>query len=106
MASAYCKECGCEFEREANEAWKKLCLSCWVQTQEPKQSGRAKLDALRETLSVARMQDQIDTLSRRAIADKEMVKRLIQLTHPDKHNNSKGSQIASAWLIEVSKEFR
>ena len=31
----------------------------------------------------------------------DMLKRLIQLCHPDKHNNSKSSTVATEWLLSL-----
>lgn len=45
-------------------------------------------------------QKELDALSNRATAiPPDMLKRLIQLCHPDKHNGKKSAQDATTWLI-------
>jgi len=40
------------------------------------------------------------------VLDQEMLRRLIHLTHPDKHGGSQAAQIATTWLLEQREAMR
>lgn len=104
MEKAVCIACGDTFDRDYD--WKKLCMACWLQSKNKEESSTEKLDRLKRALGKTDKDKEIESLKRVAVPNKEMVKRLLQLSHPDRHGNSQSSQIATAWLLEVSKEFK
>jgi hypothetical protein len=78
--AAECSKCGKYFTRADDEGWKKLCFSCWVAAK-PEREG--KPEAKPETI------------------EPEMLRRLIQLCHPDRHNGSEASLKASQFLLAI-----
>lgn len=81
-----CRDCGAQFYAE--EAWKKICLSCWKKKQPPRTN-------------------QSDTNKHPknwALLDDAMLKRLINLCHPDRHANSEKSTLATQWLLGIKAE--
>jgi hypothetical protein len=64
-----------------NEPWKKSCLTCYLKNK----TGTVKV-----------------ALATPAI-EPSMVKRLLFLAHPDKHNGSEASQIATKYLLSLKK---
>jgi hypothetical protein len=63
-------------------AWKTYCLTCYISIKSCKPQ-EAPLKAL-----------QIDLV---------MLRRLIQLTHPDRHSGSDSAHIATRYLLELKK---
>jgi hypothetical protein len=84
---AQCVECGARFFRDVR--WKKRCLPCWKKANgvEDRTFGRMKTAALPPP----------------AIPE-DMLKRLIYLCHPDKHDGSKVATEVTAWLLKQRKE--
>lgn len=80
---AYCQKCDSRFVRAISERWKHLCLNCWRGNNLPKRTNQPT--------------QQID---------KEMLRRLLQLCHPDRHNNSETSQIATQFLIDLKGKLK
>lgn len=73
-----CTQCGSTFERDASETWKRLCLPCWIATKADKPAPAPATPAP---------------------IDPTMLRRLIQLCHPDRHGGSEASHTATAWLL-------
>lgn len=75
-----CDECGVLFK--SPREWSTICKACWKQSQgfsagtKPNQSTAAPS------------------------IPSEMLKRLIQLCHPDKHSASEASMKATQWLLD------
>lgn len=84
-----CEECGIEF-RSPRE-WSSICKQCWKTSQGFTGSSRKSYT-----------QTQYKPSSTPFIPP-EMLKRLIQLCHPDKHSGSEASLKATQWLIEQRK---
>ena len=89
MSIARCCDCGAPFARDADEAWKVRCLSCWVRRRNrpqgppPRTAGAAvRVDPIRRELGRA-------------------VRGLLSLCHPDKHNGSQLSTTVTQWLLEA-----
>ncbi|MEO6269838.1 MAG: hypothetical protein ABIP08_06005 [Lautropia sp.] len=89
--------------READEAWKTRCLSCWKRSKAPKprddrdlwyrrgfEAGLAETAALQEA-APGRL-------------DAALIRQLLQLTHPDKHGGSKLATKVTARLLDLRKE--
>jgi hypothetical protein len=78
--TAACDACQCRFRRELDASWKKLRMHCWRAT---------RAGAMPPPVPAAQPQ-----------IPKEMLRRLLQLTHPDRHAGSEAAQIATRWLLE------
>jgi len=80
--------------------WKKICLKCYLKKKkkEGTYQEREKPETKKEYIYVNRpmYSPPIDPV---------MLKRLIQLCHPDKWNNSVASQEATKWLLEQKKRL-
>ncbi len=110
----------CKETFEADEPWKRLCLECWIENKNSKPGAVSRPDPLiqkefelsklrRElfntTQELHRANDTARTLSRQiqrmntpAIPG-EMMRRLLQLAHPDKHGGSDAATTATKWLL-------
>ena len=107
LERATCEECGDTFIRAPGESWKRLCLSCWKATPAAKKAARDKLAQLTAELSEVRAER--DRLRLRVLtlehADTpppippEMLRRLVRLCHPDRHDGSGAANKATAWLL-------
>ncbi len=76
-----CAKCGRTFEREASETWKRLCFPCW----------KAGKDAADKPTPAPAAPMPIDPV---------MLRRLIQLCHPDRHGGSEAASVATTWLLK------
>ena len=86
LERAHCRGCGDVFLREAAEGWKLLCLPCW----------RRRKAAAPTAATAPRPAPLIE---------EAMLKRLLFLAHPDKHNQSEASLIATRWLLEQRRKL-
>lgn len=93
MPFANCQRCGTSFFREESEAWKRLCLPCWKKSKQ-QQTQQEDPFARKPFTGQARPQPT-------PVIDPEMMRRLLFLCHPDKHNNSEASQKATQWLLKI-----
>jgi len=78
---AVCRDCKSYFRRADDEDWKLRCYACWK---------RSKASAAPPPAS--------------PIVPTEMLRRLIQLCHPDKHGNSETATIVTRWLLSLRPE--
>jgi hypothetical protein len=76
--NAICPECGGVYFKKEN--WQKLCLKCYL-----RKKGKTTPTA---TAPVPEPLIPVD-----------MLRRLIQLCHPDKHRNSEAATTATVWLL-------
>ena len=97
--SARCEKCGRGFERAKGEEWKKLCLSCWKLSKAPDESGGLQDENELLRFKVYSLEKRVRGLLLERTIEPEMLKRLIQLTHPDRHNSSEASHKATEWLL-------
>lgn len=74
-----CPSCGKLFEQR--EPWAKLCLRCYLK----KKSSYTPSAQVPPTAPVI---------------EPGMLRRLIQLAHPDRHGNSEAATLATAWLLK------
>jgi len=81
-----CQGCATVFFFEAGEEWKTTCIPCFKARKR-----RERMDEEREAASRARPQT--------GVIQKDMLSRLIRLCHPDRHQNSEASTIATQWLL-------
>lgn len=94
MSTAICIICQCEFERDAD--WKDRCKPCFIKTL-----GTKKRTAYQEQTTVKTVYVEVEKQ-----IPLEMINRLIRLCHPDKHDNSQASNIATAWLLDLRKDAK
>jgi hypothetical protein len=79
---------------EPHEQWKKICLNCWKKNKQKDQEAKA------EAFADAFFKDPKQWRDEKRIISKDMMQRLIFLCHPDKHNNSQASTLATEWLLK------
>jgi DNA-directed RNA polymerase subunit RPC12/RpoP len=91
MSSKLCQQCGTRFFMEPHEQWKKICLNCWKKN---------KKEAEAETFANSFFKSPKDYRDGLRTIPKDMMQRLIFLCHPDKHNNSQASNLATEWLLK------
>lgn len=81
-----CQKCRKPFS--ADEEWKKICLPCWIKGRnDEKNVNKEKIDAV-----VYRD------------LDGDLLKKLIYLCHPDKHNGSAMSNEVTKLLLSIKKK--
>lgn len=91
-----CPKCGSRFFQDTE--WKRICYTCWQSTkQAPPHDEAAHLRAENARLRLQLLQRTLD--APRDPIPSDMLARLIRLCHPDKHGNSEGANIATAWLL-------
>lgn len=83
-----CPLCGTPFFRDS--PWKKICIKCYI--KQKKTDGTHKE---REHMPARPAYTQAPAIA------PDMLRRLIQLCHPDKHANSEGANIATKFLLEL-----
>ena len=76
-----CPTCGKSYFKD--EKWKHLCLKCYL----------AKKPA-----------DKLVSVPATPPIEPGMLRRLIQLCHPDKHGNSEAATLATQWLLKLRNE--
>lgn len=81
-----CTKCGNEFY--ADQSWKRICIPCWKESK--------GINNKRPFESPFRYQPP----PQQPLIDAEMLRRLIFLCHPDKHNNSQAAKLATEWLLK------
>ncbi|QXP83016.1 hypothetical protein [Methylococcus sp. Mc7] len=109
-----CPECGAEFYRDA--AWKRICLPCYLakkRARNPNARGdicealyaeRARRRKAERDLGAAQtrvllLEVELHNARRQTGIEPQMLKRLIQLCHPDRHGGSRAAQTATDWLL-------
>lgn len=125
-----CVDCGDSFEVEPGEFWKTRCIDCWLEKKQESDGARRTYasswvrtarhdvqdaDALRRQIDdlrrrnrrllfdLARVTERLDRDS--VLIDElyDQLPRLIQLTHPDRHDGSPASHKATQWLLQVRR---
>jgi PHP family Zn ribbon phosphoesterase len=102
-----CLKCRQQFWVSDEEGWKKTCLTCWKKSKGLQDGAQDKnYQRIVELESLNRvLYSRIAALERLSTSsiDSEMLRRLIMLTHPDKHNNSQASIKATQFLLDMKK---
>jgi hypothetical protein len=96
----YCTDCGQLFEIATNETYKTLCKPCFVESKKSElERLRINLDRLvRENI---RLRSQLGSgIRTNSGISPDLLKRLKQLCHPDKHQNS---QLSTAVFSELNR---
>jgi hypothetical protein len=86
-----CGQCHKYFMREEDEYWKRICLNCYKDNKARERRTHQSHNHYRQEHHPRQSRGSIETA---------MLKRLIYLCHPDKHNNSETSNLATKWLLE------
>lgn len=89
MTLAWCVDCGRGFHRGADETWKARCIICFK---------KSKREGSGETLRPA-----FDSALAAELRD--MLPRLRQLCHPDRHDGSLAATKASQWLNDLRERL-
>jgi hypothetical protein len=94
-----CECCGDSFWRDQH--WKKTCLPCWKKAKLPQltaeSASQAKINELES--ENRKLWAEVQRLRKLPQLDGAMLKRLLQLSHPDKHGQSEASHTATLWLL-------
>lgn len=78
-----CPECGGNYYRDY--AWKRVCLGCYVASKGTRKAAPPQPEPPAPAIPP------------------DMLRRLIQLAHPDRHGNSEAANIATRYLLELRK---
>jgi len=70
-----------------DQPWKLLCVSCYLERNPSKR----------------RVPEPVPVAASACPVPADMLRRLIQLTHPDKHDNSEASNVAKRFLLALRK---
>jgi hypothetical protein len=95
-----CPECRKIFFRDA--PWKRVCYECWVDSKDHGRHEHTRVDSLLEEIDFLR--DRVRLLERSPTTmamDSTMLRRLLQLCHPDRHDNSQASVLATQYLLDL-----
>ena len=117
MAINTCSDCGSPFHVADDETWKTRCLPCWRASKGEHWRPLGEAARLREELATAELKlgianmriEQLEAkLARTANVelDPSMLRLLVQLTHPDKHDNSPAAAKAAAYLNDLRRARR
>ena len=107
-----CMQCRKSFFISEGEEWKKICLDCWKKSKKIEDKVNPRIKELEA--KNARLHSQIETLqhnlrvaltqpSRYQSIEPEMLRRIIMLCHPDRHDNSPASGKATQYLLDMKK---
>ena len=104
MIEATCTDCGTRFYRQADEAWKRRCLSCWKASKagEKPEAGEF-LRGYRAGYEAGQASASAGSGPEPTALDKARVRQLLQLCHPDKHGGSDLAQRVTQWLNEIKR---
>ena len=101
MGYATCKQCGDTFWRDEGEEWKRLCLDCWLEKKRKEDGREAELQQEIEQLRVSLANARREAASARPLLDRRFIKRIISLTHPDKHGGSETATEITQQLLAI-----
>lgn len=110
MSDAICKNCGRSFWQD--EDWKLLCLDCWKARKRQEQSREAELQSevaqLRTSLAQLRLNlatARCEAAKARPLLDRKFLRRVVSLTHPDKHGGSEAATEVTQLLLAIMQEI-
>lgn len=87
-----CQKCSTIFD--ADFEWKTHCKRCFAKMKQAERDAAPSVEPEVRIVTV-----------KVAIPD-DMLMRLIRLCHPDRHNNSETSNIATKWLLATREDQR
>jgi hypothetical protein len=95
MEMVNCPNCFRAFTRRTDQRWKRLCLSCWQANKAQEQS---KVEELEQRC--AQLERQLQTC-KFASLPKPVLRFLLKVAHPDRHQNSQEATQAMQWLLSM-----
>jgi hypothetical protein len=95
----YCIECGQQFDIEPSQNYKTLCKPCFVESKKSELE-RLQINLDRLVRENMRLRSQFATGKQSQTIKPDLLKRLKQLCHPDKHG---GSQLSTAVFSELNR---
>ena len=101
MGYTTCKQCGDTFWREDNETWKRLCLGCWLERKRQEDGREAELQQEIEQLRASLASARRAAASAGPSLDRRFLKRIVSLTHPDKHGGSEAATEVTQQLLAI-----
>lgn len=104
MGYTSCKDCGDTFWRDEGEEWKRLCLDCWKEKKRQEDGREAELQQEIEQLRVSLASARREAASARPFLDRRVIKRIISLTHPDKHGGSETATEVTQQLLAIMQQ--
>ncbi len=109
-----CTCCGATFD--ADQPWKLLCYACWRAKKDAESGdvGALTLRAIKAELGLSRAMDEIERLqgiiyreakrwaknAQPEAIPPDLLKSMLLLCHPDRHNNSQASNKVTTWLLQ------
>ena len=94
---AYCESCRTWFNRAAS--YQTLCKPCFARRKRAEFEAM-EVRALRAEYALADALRELRQRDARQGIEPEMLRRLIMLCHPDRHDGSDASHRATQWLLE------
>lgn len=82
-----CLDCGAPFLREPDATWKVRCMDCW-------------------RLSRRLHSAPVPAQAAAPVIEPQMLRRLLQLAHPDRHGGSEASVLATQYLLGLRDAAR
>lgn len=98
---AVCESCFGSFDRPASESWKRKCFSCWKRSKADQKSAEPDAYAAGYRAGFAA---RLVVPSEAPAIDKDRLRALIQLCHPDKHAGSALAGEVTTWLLSLRKD--
>jgi len=89
-----CRACYASLAGEPS--WKTLCRPCFAESKKREQA------ELQDEVTVLRAE--VAALRQRQGIEPQMVRTLLQLCHPDKHNDSPAATRATQYLLSLKRE--
>ena len=71
-----------------DKPWKRVCVTCYLESNPSKRRTHEPVPVVPAGVSI----------------EPDMLRRLIQLCHPDRHNGSEAANVATAYLLALRKE--
>lgn len=98
-----CERCSANFYVSEMETWKKICLNCWKKTKDVQDKGYERIKEQESLIKVLYSRiAELELLGSKTI-EPEMLKRLIMLCHPDRHDQSEASKKATQFLLDMKR---
>jgi hypothetical protein len=97
-----CIDCQQEFQVGPDKEWAKRCLSCWRKNKQNDALYQLQQENLILRNEIMLLRQRLPLVTRGLTAPEgfgEIIKTLIQLCHPDKHDNSAAANRATQWLL-------
>ena len=104
MAQAFCKQCGAAFQRDDGQEWKLLCLDCWRARKRQERAREAELQQEVEQLRRSLANAQRKAALVKPQLDRRFIKRIVSLTHPDKHGGSETATEVTQQLLAIMRQ--